>query len=88
MLSSNRALSCDAEGRMQRLTANPWIWADPAQPIEPYGVIEWKGGALYAGPEESLRQMPQSLIKAGSLRVCDRAEALRIAVAGEIRVGA
>ncbi len=70
---------------MQRLMSEPWVWANPDAREEPYAVLRWKGGALYAGPQESTRAMPPQLIDAASLVVCSRAEALRQAINGEIK---
>lgn len=85
MPSEKRALSCDAEGRMQRMNAEPWVWANPDVKEEPYAVLRWKGGALYAGPEESTRTMPRQLIDVGTMTICSRADALRQAINGEVR---
>lgn len=85
MPTKNHALSCDAEGRMQRMMSEPWVWANPAAKEEPYAVLRWKGGALYAGPEESTRTMPRQLIDAGTMIVCSRADALRQAINGEVK---
>ena len=80
----NHALGCDAEGSMQRITSAPWVWATPCADNQNYAVMRWKGGALYAGPADSAINFPPALIDQASMLICNRADALRHAVAGKV----
>ena len=81
---NRHALRCEAEGRMQRIRSEPWVWADPGASIPSYAVMRWKGGSLYAGPADSALNFPPALVQGASMLICDRAEALRHAVDGKI----
>ncbi len=67
-----------------RRASEPWIWASPTEPIPPYAVMRWKGGALYAGPAESTVTFPPALVDGATMMICDRAEALRHAVNAKV----
>ena len=77
-------LGCDAEGRMQRVVSEPWVWVSPVLPEQTYAVMRWKGGALYAGPADSAVNFPPALIDQASMLICSRADALRHAIAGKV----
>jgi len=48
--------------------------------------MKWKGGTLYAGPADSAMAFPSNMLVGSTMLMCDRAEALRLAMNGKVEV--
>jgi len=55
-------------------------------PVPSYAVMKWKGGTLYAGPADSAMAFPSNMLVGSTMLMCDRAEALRLAMNGKVEV--
>lgn len=69
---------------MQRNMAQPWIWMPPNSPDVLYAAVCLKGGGAYAGPADGLLPFAEELTHGASMMICDRAEALRVALKGSL----
>lgn len=69
---------------MQRHVASPWAWASPSEPEPTYAAVILNGGGTYAGPADGILPFAPALTEGATMRVCPRAEALRMALRGVI----
>lgn len=69
---------------MQRQMAQPWVYMPPTTPDVPYAAVCLRGGSTYAGPADGLIPFAEELTHGATMLICERAEALRRALMGNV----